>query len=444
MLGSMSHTASQSRSLLSEVAGWLLLVAILLSAAWGYSRVFPAAPAGIAFWLAGILLATRVTGLQRTQTLAMLLIGVLGLVYAGLSGGELQLDKALAGNQALLAMLAGVSFLRLVSLPAAGAGETDPRGPDALRRTLLGVHLFGSVINLSAVMILGDRQSRRTPMTPLQAAVLSRGFSLAAHWSPFFAAMGIALGNSPGAQLTTLSLVGLPVAACGLMLAAWQLSRSSGVQEYVGYPMHFGALWTPSLLAALVLVLHQLSPATPILTLISSLALLLTLVVMLARDVETAVPGIIGHVREGLPRMSGELALFLAAGVLAAGIGSVVQSAGWALPLDSFGATAASLLLVLMILLSVVGVHPVISIATAHGLLLPLAPDPNLIGITFLMAWAQGVSISPLSGMHLAMQGRFGIDPRGFLRWNGSYTLIMLTIDVLVLHLYEALPSSLG
>ena len=85
--------------------------------------------------MAGVLLARRVTGLQRIQTLAMLLVGGAGLIYAGLAGGEAQLEKALVGNQALLAMLAGVSFLRLVSLPAVDAGEADPRGPAALRRT---------------------------------------------------------------------------------------------------------------------------------------------------------------------------------------------------------------------------------------------------------------------------------------------------------------------
>jgi hypothetical protein len=106
-----------------------------------------------------------------------------------------------------------------------------------------------------------------------------------------------------------------------------------------------------------------------------------------------------------------------------------------------FGASEASLLLLLMVGLSVVGVHPVISIATAHGLLAPLAPDPDLMGMVYLMAWAQGVAISPLSGMHLAMQGRFGIDPRGFLRWNGSYTLFMLVLDAGVLHLYEKLTA---
>jgi len=423
----------------THTAGWLILAAIVLSAAHGLGLGLPATLAGTAFWLAGVLLAPGLARLQRIQTLAMLLVGGAGLLFAWRGGGTVQLEKALVGNQALLAMLAGVSFLRLVSLPAADAGEVDPRGTAALRRTLLGVHLFGSVINLSAVMILGDRQSRRQAMTPLQAMVLSRGFSLAAHWSPFFAAMGVALSNSPGAELPVLSLVGLPLAAFGLSLSAWQLTRRDDTGEYLGYPMHFGALWIPGLLATLVLTVHQLSPPTPILTLIASLAVALTLVVLLARRASQTLPVLFAHVRDGLPRMSGELLLFLAAGVLAAGIGSAAESAGWSLELDTFGAAAASLLLLLMVGLSVLGVHPVISIATAHGLLAPLAPDPNLLGITYLMAWAQGVSISPLSGIHLAIQGRFGIDPRGFLRWNATYTLLMLALDVAVLHLYETL-----
>ena len=439
MLCAMSRTISPNPQTFVGVAGWLILASILLSALAGFGFGVPAAAAGVGFWLAGVLLAHRVNGLQRIQTLVMLLVGAAGLFYAWLEGGQVQIEKALDGNQALLAMLAGVSFLRLVSLPSVDAGEPDPSGPAALWRTLLGVHLFGSVINLSAVMILGDRQSRRQAMTPLQAAVLSRGFALAAHWSPFFAAMGIALSNSPGAELSVLSSVGLPLAVFGLALTGWQLSRRNGVRDFVGYPMHFGALWVPVLLASLVMIVHQLSPTTAILTLISSLAVSLTLAVLLLRNTARAPALFLNHVRDGLPRMSGELLLFLAAGVLAAGIGSAVQSIGWALDLEHFGATQASLLLLLMVGLSVAGVHPVISIATAHGLLLPLAPDPNLIGITFLMAWAQGVAISPLSGMHLGMQGRFGIDSRGFLRWNGSFTLVMLVMDAGVLHLYEAL-----
>ncbi len=441
MLSAMSFATPISPTLLNRASGWLLLTAVILSAAHGLYPDLPAAFAGTAFWAAGVLLAGRVHGQQRTQTLAMLLVGAAGLVYAWSAGGQAQLGKALEANQALLAMLAGVSFLRLISLPAADAAERNPRGPGALWRTLLGVHLFGSVINLSAVMILGDRQSRRQPMTPLQATVLSRGFSLAAHWSPFFAAMGVALSNAPGAGLLTLSSIGLPIAALGLLASGWQFSRRPDVAGFVGYPMHFGALWIPALLASLVMLAHEAMPSTPMLTLISLLALLLTLVVLLARERAGALPLFVDHVHEGLPRMSGELLLFLAAGVLAAGIASAVLSTGWTLDLLEFGATQASLLLLLMVGLSVAGVHPVISIATAHGLLAPLAPDPNLMGITYLMAWAQGVAISPLSGMHLGMQGRFGIDSRGFLRWNASFTLFMLMVDIGVLHSYQALTA---
>ena len=124
--------------------------------------------------------------------------------------------------------------------------------------------------------------------------------------------------------------------------------------------------------------------------------------------------------------------------MLAAGIASAVAAVGFTLDLAGFGAGEASVLLVLMVLLSVAGVHPVISIATASGLLVPLAPDPDLLGVVYLMTWATGVAISPLSGMHRAMQGRFGIDARGFLRWNGGFTVMMLAADILVLHLYQA------
>jgi hypothetical protein len=401
----------------ARIAGWLLLAAILLSIATGLGLGVSGWVPGTAFWLAGMLLAPLVNGLQRTQTLAMFAVGVAGLLYAWASGGVVQLDKALSTNQALLAMLAAVSLVRLISLPEVDAGEADPRGRAALWRTLLGVHLFGSVINLSAVMILGERQSRRQPMTPLQASVLSRGFALCAHWSPFFAAMGIALSNAPGARLPTLSTVGLPIAALGLLISGWRLSRWPNVDDYVGYPMHFGALRIPALLAVM--------------------ALGLTVMVLLFRDAADAPTRLGRHVPAGLPRMAGELVLFLAAGVLAAGIASALQSSGWTLDLRDFGATEASLLLLLMVAVSTIGVHPVISIATAHGLLAPRAPDPNLMGITYLMSWAAGVSSSPFSGMCLAMHGRFGIDSRGFVRWNGPFTLFMLAVDAIVLHLYQ-------
>lgn len=423
--------------LLSLLTGPLLLSMVLLSVAHGLTPEIPRLYAGIAAWLAGVILLPGVKGLARLQILGMLGLGAAALAWAASTGRTTDWESVLASNQALLAMLAAVSFLRLVTLPASAADDPTPRGPGALRTTLLGVHLFGSVINLSAFMIIGDRLSAHRPLTPTQAQVLSRGFAMAAHWSPFFAAMGVALTNAPGAQLPTLALFGLPVAALALGYTAIELGRRPEATGFAGHPLHFGALWIPALLALAVLLIHQWRPQVPILTLVSALSLTVTLVVVLAREGAGGLQRLAAFTRTGLPRMSNELALFLAAGVLATGIAAAVAASGISLGAGRFGAAEAAGLLVGMVSLSVLGIHPVISIATAGGLLAPLEPDPNLLGMVFLMTWALGVTMSPFSGMHLAMQGRYGIDSYRFLRWNWRFALFVLAVDLAALFLYS-------
>lgn len=332
-------------------------------------------------------------------------------------------------------MLASVSFLKLITVPSTDEAETLPTGKQALWRTLLGVHLFGAVINLSAVMIVGDRQSRNQALTPLQATVLSRGFAMAANWSPFFAAMGIALTNAPGAEFSVLTLTGFPVAMIALAFSAWQLTRQFHVDSYQGYPLHFQSLWIPALLTIAVLVVHHYFPGLSILTLISLLSVSMTVLVMIIRTRKKTASTIAQFIAGDLPLMKGELVLFLSAGVLAAGISTLIAATGLDLVPDSFGATEASMLLVAMVGFSILGIHPVISIVTASGIILPASPDVNLLAMTFLMTWATGVCISPMGGMNLAIQGRYDINSFNFLKWNGPFAALLLVLDILVLHL---------
>lgn len=92
-----------------------------------------------------------------------------------------------------------------------------------------------------------------------------------------------------------------------------------------------------------------------------------------------------------------------------------------------------------MVGIAALGVHPVITLATAGVWLAPLHPDPNLLAITLLMGWAIGVPANPLSGLHLILQGRYGIDGYAFLRWNTGYVLRCLGAAILLLHLYATL-----
>lgn len=420
------------------VAGWLLALMVALSVAPGVSLL----PAGLFGWTAALLLSYRLGRRQRIQSGWLLGLGLAGIAWGGWRGAAPDLTQILAANQGLVSLLTAVSFLRLVARPeAAGRDAPPPRGRAALWRTLIGVHLFGAVINLSTVVILGDRMATRGRLGKRRALALSRGFAAAAFWSPFFSAMAAALTYAPGARPATVVLAGLPMAAVSLWLTAREIDPENPKlgAPFVGYPMRFGALWIPGLLVAIVLTVHALVPRWSILAIIALSAPLLTTGILLAQRGREAWAPLGDHIRHGLAGTVNELALFLSAGVLAAGLtGMTRQLDGW-LPFERFGPPQASVLLVVMIGLAALGVHPVITIAACGVWLAPLHPEPNLLAITLLMAWGIGVPANPLSGLHLIMQGRYRIDGYAFLRWNAGYVLKCLGAGVALLYLYGVL-----
>lgn len=420
------------------LAGLLLTLMIAAS-------VTPGVPpfcAGLPGWTAALLLSYRLGRRQRLQSAWLIGLGAAGVAWGALHGVPLNLTQLLTGNQGLVSLLAAVSFLRLVTRPdPANRDEPPPRGRKALWRTLTGVHLFGAVINLSTVVILGDRMTTRGRLGKRRALALTRGFAAAAFWSPFFSAMAAALIYAPGARLDIVVLAGLPMAAVSLWLTAREIDPDNPAlgAPFLGYPMRFGALWIPGLLVAIVLSVHALLPRWSILATITLSAPLLTAAILLAREGRGAWPSLRDHVRQGLATTINELALFLAAGVLAAGLTSLTSQFGDWLPFARFGPSQASLLLVAMVGVAALGVHPVITIAALGVWLAPLRPEPNLLAITLLMAWAIGVPANPLSGLHLMMQGRYGIDGYAFLRWNAGYVLKCLGTAIALLYGYGAI-----
>ncbi|MEH6825520.1 MAG: hypothetical protein V7629_16605 [Motiliproteus sp.] len=422
------------RPLLPSI-GWLMLLAVLLSVGNGLGLV-AAHWSGVFIWLAGLLLFVRVGGVLRIQVLIIGAVGVLALLW-GTQGQALPWSRLLAVNHSLIAMLIAVSFLRLVTSLKTDPQERLPTGRRALWRTLLGVHLFGAMINMSTLVIIGERLSRRVPLSPLQGMLLSQGFAAAALWSPFFVAMGVALTHAQGAQLATLSATGLPAALLALLVAGINLSRHPEARKMAGYPMHFEALWLPGLLALLVLLARWLWPDIVILTWVSLLSLLLCLLVLLLSDGRQGLKSARQHIEQKLPQMGGEVCLFLAAGLLSVGLSTLVQRSGFEWPLAFFGPWQAWGLLLIIVTASVVGIHPLISITTSGGILLGQVDDPNLLGMTYLMGWSLGVMASPVSGTHLTLQARFGLPAHRFFKWNLGFVLQMLLIDLLVLHGYS-------
>jgi hypothetical protein len=406
---------------------------ILLALLYG-ARALPAWPAGIAAWTAGVLLWPRLDRRQKRFALGLSALGGLALAGAVWQGLAPEWSRLLTQNTALLGMLGAVSFLQLVGL---GVGADDlPRGARARWLTLGGVHLFGAVINMSAIFIMAERISAGGRLSPRQAAVLARGFLAAALWSPFFAAMAVALTYAPGARVGEVVLAGLPLALGVLWLAGRMPVRRDPAAEaeaaFIGFPMRLGALWLPVVLSVAVIVGHAWLPGWSSLGIISAAALGLALLAALAANgLRDGAGRVLRHAEHRLPAMSGEMLLFLSAGVFATGLQALFGAqAGW-MPFSHFGPLQAALLLAGMMLLSALGIHAVVSIVMVSAWLAPLSPDPLLLAMIFLQSWAIGLAANPMAGVHLSLQGRFGLSALALARGNLRYCMAAYGLCVL-------------
>lgn len=417
-------------------AGIAIAAMMLLSFARGAGLTeVPAWLPGACAWLAGALMLPGLSRFQAMQAAVMSAVGFAGIAWATAHGQRDWWPGLRDGNHAMLAMLAAVSFLRPVTATG-DAGEPLPRGRRAVLETLVATHLFGAVINISAPVLVGERIAGPGGMTPLQAKTVSRAFVAASMWSPFFIAMALILHYLPGARLPVMSAIGFATSTLLMLFCAWTLPRDPAAAAFTGFPLHWRALWAPLLLSACVLAGHALLPDLSVLVLIEGAALGVVLgLLALRRPRETGT--VLGaHVRERLPEMRGEVAMFLSAAVMSAGIASAVGLVGIDVAPAVFGAGAAALMLAALIVLAVIGVHPVVSISVLASLW-PLGRyDGNLVGAVFLLAWGLGLVISPFSGTSLVFQGRFGLRTADLLRWNLGYVAVGYLAGVALLYLY--------
>lgn len=417
-----------SRPLIRHLPAALLSAALassVIGLAWRPAML----AAGGLTWLAGLLLLGRLSLRYRVIVLILAAIGIAGITIGLAHGERPNWTLVLAGNQPLISMLVAVSFVRLVA-PRGGTDHDAPVGRTAVWQTTAAVHAFGSVINVTALDIVANRIFRALPLPRPELMVLSRGYSAGAFWSPFWGASAAALTYAPGAHLPILMGVGACLAAVGLGISGLQITRAFGsdVDKFRGYPLTLDTLWLPLTLVAAVLSLHFLLPAVPVTGIIMICAPALTVVLMVRRHPRRTPARLIGHARRNLPAMRGELAMFLSAGLLTAGFAVLIDVVGLDLPVPRFGVFEAWVFVLLMVALSAIGVHPIISIAVAASVLAPLHPDPTLFAMCGLIAWGVQAAGGPLSGLNVVLQARFRVDTFRIAQWNLSYVVAILIL----------------
>jgi hypothetical protein len=419
----------------NALAAWLYFSVVVLVVAAVWLPGYPAWITGVIAWAACLLLLPRLPSHQLYMVLALAGLGALGIAWSMARGGSGLIEMALTQNVPLSGMLIAVSFLQLIAVSNDTEAEPLQRGRGALFKTMIGVHLFGAVINFSAVAIFADRLSARTKLTMEQAMGLSQAF--------IYGAMAAALTAAPGASLTQLILWGIPVAVAGITVTWFTLTsaRHGGAQDFVGYPLHLEALWVPAVLAISVLAIHEWQPAWSVLAIIAAMASLVTVVTLLVRSGGKTGPTLLRHIHNRLPGMNGELTLFLAAGILSAGMTGAIDVLDLGLPFSKFGALEASLVLIVMNVCAWLGLHPIILVSVLGPWLMPLKPDQTLLAMTFLMSWGVGLTACPMSNTMLAMAGRYGLPFGELLGMNRRFSIKMTAICIAVLYGYAAITS---
>ena len=390
--------------------------------------------AGVFAWIAVVLLFKHIA--KKQLLIILIIITSLVIIYNLTNGFEVDFKKALIINQYLLTLLIGVGFLRLIATPKKRKIKRLPIGKDSFLKTYLGVHLFGSVINMSSLILVADKLYKKAPLTNLQIILLTRSFSSDAYWSPFFVAFAAALTYAPNLSTSVIMANGLVLAIIAFLFTYYEITRKEkfDLKEFAGYPIHFDSLYIPVLLAIFVLVVNSYFPQLKVIILISFFAIIMTIAILPIKiGLKKAFTRFSKHLTKELPLMKNELTLFLIAGAFGVSISSLFTGFNITSPISDFDAYSASILLLVFICLSFVGIHPIISIAIIGNWMDDI--NHTLLAITFLMSWSIAVSTSPFSGLNLTLHARYNLKMTRVFLLNIFYALKMYLVCVGMLFL---------
>ncbi|KJR45759.1 H+/citrate symporter [Desulfosporosinus sp. I2] len=152
------------------------------------------------------------------------------------------------------------------------------------------------------------------------------------------------------------------------------------------------------------------------------------------------------YFKENLPKLKNEIILFVGAGFFATSINYSHMGTNVSKILSLLVQQNAVLLAIVIIIciltLSVLGVHPIISVTIIGGTVKAAnyGVTPTYLALILAIGWAMGISVSPSSATVIAVSGLTGqsalqVGPR----WNGLYVVIASTIMLITLTLFRVI-----
>lgn len=416
-----------------RLSGLLIFMALLWYVLASLASL-PIYPSVILCWVTVLMVWPSLNRTSKTQSMSLFAVGVALLIISFIRSGQIDWWQALHVNLPLVMMFGAITFLTANQSPTK-KGQVMPKGKNGALSTLATCHIIGGVINLSILFIVADKLSEKTrSLTPTQASIMSRGFCGAAFWSPFFMGGAVALNYSPGAHIGQYILAGLFM-LIPMALYTWADTARIKHRDFEGYPLNWDSLILPLFLSVSVMIGHFLFPSLStilLITIISPIGAILFVPIgqKVTKSVEV--------VTEKIPRMSGQFALFMAAGVFSIGIASILHQFTGIDQLLPEQFTMVEFLVVgfAMTLVSIFGVHPIITISLISPFLQYMKVDPNEMVFLFVTSWAISTAISPLSSVGMMLTEHYNVPRLKYMKEQFLYAVIMWFLAAFVAKVY--------
>jgi hypothetical protein len=370
------------------------------------------------------------------KKIVSILLGLSAIIFlfSLVSGYEIDYFRMFTVNQYLLSLLIAVGFLRLITIPKAESKEL-PKGKSAWFKSYVSVHLFSSVINLSALILVADRLYKQASLSKTQIVLLIRAFSTDAYWSPFFVSFGAAMSYLPNLDHTVIFINGILLSFMAFVVTYFESKKSKflDIDSFSGYPLNVNSLIVPLVLAVSVLFVKYFFPELNTVVLISLFSFGFVLLVLPFKQGSfNAFVTLKKHIYEELPKMKSELSLFIVAGMFGYLLSVLLKGQGVDIVFLGFDWVYASILLAIFILLGLIGIHPLITIAILGDFLVDV--DHTLFAVMFLMAWSITIASSVFSGLNLTISARYNIEAKEIFKLNIFYVIKMYLVGVVSLY----------
>ncbi|RXK00396.1 tellurium resistance protein TerC [Arcobacter sp. CECT 8986] len=412
---------------LINISGISLLISLILSIFYEFKIITSLFPSGIFAFVASTILFFK---LNKSKKIFIAILSLLGLIFYIIAynlDSSINLTKMITSNQFLLSLLISVHFLRLISLSNVKKQEVLPTSKKAFFKTYLGLHLFGSVINLSVVLLVADNLYKKAKLTKEQLIVLTRAFSSDAYWSPFFVAFAAATTYAHDGNINYIVFFGLLLAFFSFIYTYLELryKQKYSLTNFVGFPISMQTIWLPFLLLVLVSITHYFFNDLKVIVLISFYCILIVFIFLSFKyNIKKSVKKIISHSKNKLPSMHSELILFLVAGLFGSAVSNLLLINNINLPFSTFDGVTASIILAVIILVSFVGIHPIISISILGHWMNTMPINQTLMAVMFLLSWGISVGASPISGLNLTLQARYDVKIKELFSINLVYAFL--------------------